>query len=418
MRVPARSFTLLLLALLALQALPGCNPLEPKDPLDCSIRLDRYDDPDWSCRKASDYAGSCIPADDFQALRCLELDASATLCADERPFRMHVYLTTSGVSFDGQGQTLELEGASRPGFRTPYSRTLSDITVKNVKVRKPGKYGVDLKRFFRGEELEDGRALEGHSRITLQKVEIEDSGQIGIYVGQNSREIVIEDVTIKRAFMGIYLEAGTSESRITRALIQDSREREGIAVDSSHHNIIEDSLFVGNGHAINVYKNCGEVSGQVCPIRRPDDASHNIIRRNVFLRDDVNVAWRQFKVYAAGHCEGIDVVGFWRDHAAHNLIEENRFEDALLDVRDAPVKVIRNQFQNSFFTLGATPPSGDPAIEFTGIIEGNRFDPGSRFQFNGSGILFDEGLEFRDNVDTQGKCLLYGNNVCSGGAKR
>jgi hypothetical protein len=348
-------------------SLYGCELPSPPEVTDCSVREPSRDDPTWSCVKASSFEGACIPAASFTTWRCLELDASATLCEDAEPFRMTVYLSTSGVSLDCRDRKIDHayskgDAPKRPAFRTPYARSVSDISLAGCRVSDIGGYGVDLKRFFRGDELEG--PMTGHRRISVDRFAIADTGQIGIYVGQNSEDVRITATSVERAFMGIYLEAGTRRTLIRRALIQDSREREGIAIDSSQENVIEDSVFAFNayGHAINLYKNCGEVSGQVCPIRRALSASKNVLRANVFVGDSVNVAWRQGRVYGVGHC--IDIGwpgGFYTDHATENEIVGNHFLDgARLIVRDEPNTVEGNHFETGPLSTPEAGAGGAP----------------------------------------------------------
>jgi len=392
----------------------GCIELvSDRDLQDCDVREERARDPDVSaCVRASDYAavngnGTCVPASAFSGGKdCLVLDASAVLCDDGGPFDMEVFLAEDGVTLDCNGQIIEHAEDRRPraGIRAPYERSIADVRIENCTIQNVQRYGVDLKRFFRGDEL-DG-AMKGHQRIALVDSRIAHTGQIGVYVGQNSRDVLIDDVEISDAYAGIYLEAGSKRTVITHVGILDSYERAGIHVDSSQENLIENSRFRGNaGGAIVLYKNCGERYGQVCPIRRQFSASHNTIRDNVFYGDGVTIADRQFKTYAMGWCAGIDVVGHWRDRADDNAVYDNVFVDgSSLGIRDEPNLVFGNSFEDSVLEIGVNAPLGDGAISFSGSITGNSFGEESWIGVAGKPSLALDDVEVADNVDASGAC--------------
>ena len=394
--------------------------------LDCSVRESRHADPDWSCVPASRFSGSCISSADLVAAfatsdqdHCLELDVDAELCEDESdPFDMTVYLTTSDVELDCNGRTITgMPGG--PGIRTPYEKSVSDIRIRSCRIQDTDKYGIDLKRFFRGAEL-DG-SMPGHRDISIEDTSITNPGNAGVYVGQNSRNVSLRDVEIRRADVaGVYLESGSTHTLVSGGAIMDTQEKSGgadpgaaIAIDSSQHNTIEGVAFEGNsGGDIKLYKNCGENYGQVCPIRRPLSASHNVIRFNEF-NDDVSVASRQLKLNGPAWCAGIDVAGFWRDRASDNLIYSNRFQDSTLDVQDGPNKVCGNDFSGGELELGKPQPAGfiDRPVEIDGIVAENAFDAESTVDVQTLGVFDD--LDFFDNRDPEGRCLALP-DVCPG----
>lgn len=409
-----RRVPLWLAAVVSLAVLPGCiDMMSDKDLQDCEVREQGARDPDLSaCVRASafmaaDAPEACVPASAFSGeADCLLLDASAVLCDDGWPFDMEVFLDESHTSLDCNGQSIEHgeEGRPRSGIRAPYERSVSDVRVANCTIQYVQRYGVDLKRLFRGAELEG--SMQGHERISITSSRIGHTGQIGVYVGQNSRDVLIEDVDIVDTYTGIYLEAGSKGAVVHRASILDSYERAGIHVDSSQENLIEHSRFQGNaGGAILLYKNCGERYGQVCPIRRRLGASHNTIRYNEFYGDGVSVADRQFKTYAMGWCAGIDVVGHWRDRSDDNAVYGNRFfHGSTLEIRDEPNLVFSNAFVDSVLEIGVRAPLGDKPIYFSGLIAGNTFTEGSWIGVLGKSVLAFHDVEVADNIDSEGKC--------------
>ena len=382
---------------------------------DCSQWEARTSNPNWSCIKASNWAGSCIPGRLFEEWNCLEVDSDAVLCDEDRPFNMTVYFSTSGMNFDCNNQVIDhqwKEGDTKhSGMRLPQRRSVSNINIQNCTIRNVGRYGINLKRFFRGEQL-DG-PMNGHRNIEIRDIDIINSRQTGIYVGQNSRYVTMNDVYIERAYSGIYLEAGSTHSYIVNSTITETTDREAISVDSSMYNTIEYCTFDNNKGGIHLYKNCGETRGQVCPIRRKYSASNNVIRGNRFQGDAVEVAWRQYKLYAVGHCIGIDILGFWRDRSDNNQIYDNTFVDgADLYVKDGPNTVYGNNFSDSDVILGKNAPVGDSPFDLKGNVAENRFDSGEIF-FDTNDDIY-EYLAIFNNVDGRGQCLdVESMNTCS-----
>lgn len=366
----------ILAAISALIPIDSTADSEASEPTDCAVRHLRFDDPDWTCRRASEWIGECIPAAEFTRWNCLELDSNATFCPGSNPFFVTVYLTTSGVELDCNGQTIThawKEGdPRRSGLRATYTNGISEVMVRDCRVQDVGGYAIDLKRFFRGDELE--QAMEGHRDITVQRVEIARTDQIGIYVGQNSRRVLIEDSSIDESFLGIYLEAGSTGTHVKKVRITNSREREAIAIDSSQHNVIEQSLFAGNRGGVHLYRNCGERRGQVCPIRRSMGASHNVLRANSFYGDDVNVGARQFRRFSAGWCSERTESGYWRDEAQDNLLESNWIVGSVVRLQDGPFVLRGNTFADGArVVVGATPPAAGEAFLLEGTLESNDF---------------------------------------------
>jgi parallel beta-helix repeat protein len=355
-----------------------------------------------------------VPGWLFQSWDCLELDDDAVLCDENQSYNMTVYVSNSNVTFDCNHQIIDhnwVEGnAKYAGVRLPQTYSVSNISMRNCTVRNVGSYGINLKRFFRGAQLEG--PMVGHQNIEIKDFDITNPDQTGIYVGQNSKNVTIDGVYIDHAHIGIYLEAGSMYSHIVNSMISNSTDREAIAVDSSIYNTIEFCTFENNNGGIHLYKNCGETRGQVCPIRRKYSASHNVIRGNIFRGDDVEVAWRQFKLYAAGHCIGIDILGFWRDRSDNNMIYDNTFYNgADLHVKDGPNAVYRNRFIDSDLVIGKDNPPGDDPVILTGDIGENLF--------NESDVDFDTSrndyapLNFFNNVDEQNICIdADGMNDC------
>ncbi len=384
--------------------------------VDCTAREPNATDPYWQgCLRASKFKKEekssddyhCIPASKFGEWGCMLLDAPAKLCADNQPFNMTVYLTHSDMTLDCNHQTIDHnweEGmGAHPGIRAPIEYSVSDIQIRNCNIQNVGRYGISFKRHFRGAEL-DG-PMTGHRRIRVSNTTIAHSKRVGIYVGQNSHDLRFEQIWVHDAHTGFYLEAGSTETIISHASITGSRKGPGINIDSSQHNIVEHSTFQNNNEGgINLYKNCGEVYGQVCPVRRSLGASHNIIMYNQFHSEGVKVASRQFKLYGAGWCRGIDLAGYWRDRAADNTIYGNLFSDgAKLDIQDSPFYANDNLFVDSLLEIGTNDPIGDDPVWFSGTLNGNVFDA-SWIGVDGTESRSFHEVEVRNNRDEQQNC--------------
>lgn len=377
---------------------------------DCSVRESFRDDPKWKCLTASSFQGECIPSAAFQKWGCLELDSRASLCEDGGSFNMSVYLAHDGAALDCHDQIIDHQyrdgDPKYPGMRTPYSHSVSDIEIRNCTIQNTGRYGIDLKRLFRGPELVG--AMAGHRNIRLNKVSIAHARQWGIYVGQNSRGVSIIEASIDDAYGGVYLEAGSAGTQLVDSVILNSHSREGLAIDSSADNVIEGCRFSGNSDAVNIYTNCGETSGQVCPISRVMAADRNVLRGNVFVGGDVHVAWRQFKLYGVGFCEKLGLLGYFRDRAADTFVLSNRFEGADLDIDDGSVVVQGNQFiHGARMELGATRPllySGD-AVEISGVVADNLFSRADDLRLVSAGIYRE--LFLLSNRYGAGRCAGY-----------
>jgi parallel beta-helix repeat protein len=118
--------------------------------------------------------------------------------------------------------------------------------------------------------------------IILDNVEATDSN-VGIYVDAYSSGFTIQNSNLHDNVRGIYLELGSSNTKIIDSQIINN-ENIGIAVDASFHNHIEGNRFERNGHAgIALYKNCGEKFEEsvYAPVRY-SGSNYNLIKDNLF----------------------------------------------------------------------------------------------------------------------------------------
>lgn len=210
--------------------------------------------------------------------------------------------------------------------------------------------------------------LENHLRsispknISVENSTVNYSHADGIYIGRYITDSVMDGVTVKfSGSVGIYLDSGSQDDTIKNSTISynghskysSSKQvrtkrlavnaREGIAIDSSAKNIIENNAFLNNsGGSVYIYKNCNEHHKDANQIPRYQSADNNVIRNNSFTNEEIGVwiASRQSKDLAGFDC-GIPLVDtgtvkfgpvkettkYYQDFAKSNQVLNNTFTD-------------------------------------------------------------------------------------------
>ncbi len=335
--------------------------------------------------------GGCIPTADFDgpATRLLVLDNDASLCDGAATYRMSVFVGMDNTSLDCRGATIQPQrvlSSALDGLRTTRERSISGLTIRNcnfVGTAEPYSLsgGVSLVRYFRDDgedpEVDPGSSegdtrtltgtLRGHSNIVIENVSTVNASW-GVFVGQRSSHVTLWDVTLSDSRSGgIYLEAGSTGTRVARSVIDGTKSREGIAIDSSTDNVIESNIFVDNAtdpantaHAgsVNLYKNAGELYGQICPISRQEGADRNVIRWNYFFTRGLNHGSRAgYPNYACSNGSVIDCQDDYPDYARDNAIYENLFqEDTNLVIRGLDLPLLKdNEFQGGGVVVEMSP---------------------------------------------------------------
>jgi len=97
------------------------------------------------------------------------------------------------------------------------------------------------------------------TNVTVTNVDVDLTAQSGVFVDHHVTNLTFDDLTVTRADgPGLYLEFGSRNNTITNSSFTDNN-REGIAVDSSSGNLIQDSYFASNVNGgIFLYRNCWE----------------------------------------------------------------------------------------------------------------------------------------------------------------
>lgn len=170
------------------------------------------------------------------------------------------------------------------------------------------------------DETDDALRARSPRNVVLSHVSVKSAQSSGIFVGP-----VVENVTVESSVVddstsvGIYLEYGTRHLTMRGNLLRKNgisgkggvtrtewTRREGIAVDASAENVIEDNRFEDNGFGgVFLYKNCWEHHSTASnSLPRTQHARGNVIRRNTFvgMPFGVWIASRQARDLGAWDC--------------------------------------------------------------------------------------------------------------------
>jgi len=318
---------------------------------------------------ASDYPG-CLSASDIDEHTCIVMDTDLTFCPNQPSVPITAIFDRSertldcnnGIIDHGWGRTSLPNGTATteatriPAVRFYDDRSLSDITVRNCTIRGTNHIGIQATRFFGGEfgpdgVLDEGEPLPiGHTNITFEDLKVEDTG-LGIYIGTYSKNVNINRVHVDNSQrIAIYSEAGSHGVRIRDSIITNNNTREAIAIDSTYDSEVSNTLFVNNREGgINLYQNCGELKGGVCPVLRSTPSNNNRITNNTFVNTGVagvHVASRQGRNHSLGWCATLDgLPGQFTDTAKNNIVSDNTFvctEGTSLIVKNGPNTISNN----------------------------------------------------------------------------
>ena len=342
-----------------------------QETLDCTIpRADTRIEQCTRIVNASDFNG-CIPASAFPTHTCLLMDADAQFCENETPYSVSAIFDRSNKSLDCAGGVIDhgwgansdtqnieptLRSKQMPFIRFYDDRSLSNVSVKNCTMRGTFHAAIQATRFFGGELGGDGKLSAdepqplGHNNIVFEDLIIE-GGEIGIYLGNFSENITMNRLHIDGTRrIAIYSEAGSHNIYVRNSVISNNKTREAVAIDSTYDSEISNTLFVNNKEGgINVYQNCGELKGSVCPIARDTPPNNNVIKNNIFVNTGitgVQIASRQGRNHSLGWCDSLNgLPGKFTDTSENNTVENNTFvcdEGTALVVMDGPNDINKN----------------------------------------------------------------------------
>ncbi len=328
----------------------------------------------------------------------------------------------SAIIVETSGVTLDCNGAQLSDGKGILVRgDIEDVRVENCWL--DGTSGMSVSPPARlPDESEDAWRQRSPKRVVISHVSVLRAKGSGVFIGPAVDGVVLEGSIIEGSeSAGVYLEHGTEHAKIRGNLIRanghrskgfDRTEwtrREGVAVDASAMNEIEDNRFEANGFGgVFLYKNCHEHSTtDTKSPPRPLHAHSNVIRRNVFVDMPIGVwiASRQARdlgawdcgdaspyapqnpiplaeAFPPGYpmfrstiparydlnleypgaallgrvCEGTcsatrDAIWAWEDFAEDTLVEQNRFESlglAGVRVEDDRARIVGNTFVGDF----------------------------------------------------------------------
>jgi hypothetical protein len=160
-----------------------------------------------------------------------------------------------------------------------YAVPTSDIRIEHSKFSGSDGSGIFLDGFVTG--------------VTLDDIEVVDSGAVGVYFEAGSKDNVLEHSRIHRNGFKDVVPEGVPIVVNGTELRYESTGREGIAVDGARNTVIRDNWIAGNSYGgIFFYKNCGEDA-----TTNPDGhwvrhygATGNLVERN-FISSEKNGIW-------------------------------------------------------------------------------------------------------------------------------
>jgi parallel beta-helix repeat protein len=318
----------------------------------------------------------CDQADQLiQVPQSAQLDPSCN-------YTQGIEIRTSHVTLDCQGaKIIDLNGSRHQGIliTAPADVVLEDITVQNcaiegflnsIRVERR-----DFKALAQGQEY-----LAPFANITIQNSTVQASRGSGIFINAYVSGVTLNNLDIRDSgSVGVYLEAGSKENIVQNCRISHNgyaavnaepevipagpltinaynTGREGIAVDGSRYNRIENNILSDNAAGgIFLYKNCGEYA-----TKKPDQwwprwygANGNLIRGNTIQNESYGV-WvgsRMAQNQYFMDCSDPAYIAYpsllvrvHLDFATENQIIQNHFEQVATAIRieDDQAKISQN----------------------------------------------------------------------------
>ncbi len=224
-------------------------------------------------------------------------------------------IAVANCHVDGYGHALHIRQYSNPNQR--YARGFTDpaanraLAPKDIRVINVSSINSNNSGIFVGDHV---------SKVTFNQLHIQNAGTVGLYLEFGSRDNVIEN----SVFVG-------------NGFRPFKPNREAIAIDSSSHNRIANNTFIHNGAgSILLYRNCFEHADDPTRsnhFKRTESSRDNIISNNTFQDEPVGVwvASRQSRNLKGFECGAYIIketllARYHLDSAKDNTIANNRFE--------------------------------------------------------------------------------------------
>ena len=395
---------------IALKTLPlllaiSVTALANDEPINCA--LPHTDTRMSSCVQvvnASSF-GNCIDASAVDTHTCVLMDTDLSFCDGGDAINFSAIFDESNRTLDCKGGSIDHgwssqsdstitpshRGRQMPFVRLFDDRSLSNINVQNCTMRGTFHAGIQMTRFFGGQLGGDGvlgpnePLPVGHHDIKIENVRIEGT-QVGIYLGNFSEDIDINNVEIDGTErIAIYSEAGSHNVRITNSIISNNNTREAIAIDSTYDSEVSNTVFLNNREGgINLYQNCGELKGIVCPVIRSTPSNNNRIIGNTFVNtgvSGVHVASRQGRNHSLGWCATLNgLPGQFTDTSQDNVVSDNTFvcsEGTAIIVKDGPNTISNNTVLAREECVPFEISTGGLGAEASPMLDGLVFDNNS-----------------------------------------
>lgn len=268
-------------------------------------------------------------------------------------------IAASNVTLDCQGATLDAAAEKVFTLVVGGRRAVTDVEVKNCVVTGSRRHGVfvGLTALDTRKPLgADGRPdYDQHPRrVVLRNVSAVRNANVGIYVDDYVQDVqILDSLAEGNASTGIYLEHSSRNNRIINTRVVNNgfgtasgvtgalnTSREGIAVDSSAGNVIENNVITGNkAGGIFLYRNCGERPDMEQSVLRWQPSSGNTIRGNTVEggRVGIWVASRQEMVLRPEKCQlrADPANGVFPDAAPDNTVTGNTIRNVEVGIRVA-----------------------------------------------------------------------------------
>ena len=378
--------------------LANCAAFANQEPINCA--LPHTDTRINACTQVVNASelGACIDASAVDEHTCVVMDQDLSFCDGSQSINFTAIFDESNKTLDCKGGVIDHgwgtnssntiiptnRGKQIPFVRFYDDRSLENINVQNCTMRGTFHAAIQMTRFFGGElggdgVLSEGEALPiGHKNFLFEDLRIE-GGQVGIYLGNFSEDIDINRVEIDGTErIAIYSEAGSHKVRITNSTISNNLTREAVAIDSTYNSEISNTRFINNREGgINVYQNCGELKGSVCPVVRSTPPNNNRIIDNTFINNGVTgiqIASRQGRNHALGWCHSLNgLPGQFTDTAQDNVVSGNTIEcsdGTALVVMDGPNDVRDNTINASGSCIPLEVSTGGLGRSKNAILDG------------------------------------------------
>lgn len=275
-----------------------------------------------------------------------QIDGHVRLQAGCR-YNASITLSKSDTTLDCAGATLDGQGVRTIGIQIDgRGKKIKNIKVQNCRVENFKNRGVNvtsgvaMKALSKDIQENYKIAPEG---VVLENIQVVGAGRGGVYFDSYVSNSTLKDSLVQGAGkVGVYLEQGTRDISILNNTIKENgalTRREGLAIDSSAHNLVEGNVFEANaGGGVFIYKNCGEHFASGKSVLRWQSSDFNKIVNNEFRAQPVGVwiASRQSRDLSKWGCgdPALDKQGrYFEDSANNNFVESNRFCGVEVPVR-------------------------------------------------------------------------------------